>query len=226
MWHSRGLAFMGTQAQRFPGPPKPDTPRVHAFFDGQNLFYRVRDCFGYNFPNFDPVKLAEEVVAEAATDRELLQVHFYTGLHKKTQNQFWHDFWTKKLTAMRAKGVRVVTRPLMYIRVHTAAGVISKGMEKGIDMRIGLDLVRLARKNEYDVALIFSQDKDLEEAVAEVKELRKGLNRWIVFESAFPSNPVLGVQRGIPGTQWRPFDKTLYDRCIDPIDYRPPKPGQ
>ncbi len=60
-------------------------------------------------------------------------------------------------------------------------------------------------------------------AVEEVKELRKELNRWIILESAFPSNPGLGLQRGIPGTQWRPFEKVLYDRCIDPADYRPPR---
>lgn len=220
---SRGLAFMGLPLKKPSGPPKPDTPRVHVFIDGQNLFYKVKACFGYEFPNYDPLKLGQEVVELSSFDRDLIQVHFYTGLHKKRHNQFWHDFWTRKLNAMRGQGVRVVTRQLMYIRVDTPAGVIHKGVEKGIDLRIGLDLVRLAHKNEYDVAIIFSQDTDLAEAVAEVKQIRQELNRWIIVESAFPSNPKLGAQKGIPGAQWRPFDKLLYDRCIDPTDYRPPR---
>lgn len=222
-WHGRGSVFMGTEPRKLVGPPKPDVPRVHAFIDGQNLFYGVKRCFGYDVPNFHIKKLAEEVVAASGFDRELIQVHFYTGMHKRAINEFWHDFWTKKLTAMRGQGVHVVTIPLRYVRIDTPSGVINKGIEKGIDLRIGLDLVRLARKDEYDVALIFSQDTDLNEAVEEIKELRRELKRWIVVESAFPSDPKTGPQRGIPGTQWRPLDKDLYDRCIDPSDYRPPR---
>jgi uncharacterized LabA/DUF88 family protein len=214
---------MAPAAQLRGNPRRPDVPRVHAFFDGQNLFYRAKACFGYDTPNFDPLKLAEAVVESSPYEQELIQVHFYTGVHNRKQNKFWHDFWTKKLNAMRGKGVRAVTRPLMYIPVESGESSSRKGVEKGIDLRIGLDLVRFARSNEYDVALIFSQDKDLEEAVGEVKRLRTELDRWIVFESAFPSSPELGVQRGIPGTQWRRFDKRLYDQCIDPTDYRPPK---
>ncbi len=224
MWHGRGSVFMGSEQLHRPvGPPKPDVPRVHAFVDGQNLFYGVKTCFGYEAPNFDIMKLAEEIVAASGFDRELMQVHFYTGMHKRAKNAFWHDFWTKKLTAMRGQGVRVVTIPLMYVRVQTPSGVIEKGMEKGIDLRIGLDLVRLARKNEYDIALIFSQDTDLAEAVQEIKELRRELNRWVIAESAFPQNSAVGLQKGVPGTQWRPFDKVVYDRCLDPTDYRPPR---
>jgi uncharacterized LabA/DUF88 family protein len=214
---------MNTFSSQAEAPVRPSTPRVHAFVDGQNLFYGVKRCFGYEFPNFDIMRLAEELVSSSDFDRELLQVHFYTGMHRRANNEFWHDFWTKKLTAMRGQGVRVVTIPLMYIRIDAPGGSVNKGVEKGIDLRIGLDLVRLARRNEFDVALVFSQDNDLSEAVKEIKELRRELNRWIVVESAFPSNPALGVQRGIPGTQWRPFGKDIYDRCIDPGDYRTPR---
>jgi len=34
-----------------------------------------------------------------------------------------------------------------------------------------LDAVRLARQKAYDVALIFSQDQDLTEAVEEIKDI-------------------------------------------------------
>ena len=96
--------------------------------------------------------------------------------------------------------------------------------EKGIDLRMGLDLVRLARKNEYDLAIIFSQDTDLREAVQEVFELRKELNRWISIECAYPQGTGL-IQQGIPGIRQIRFDKALYDSCIDPNTktYYPPK---
>jgi uncharacterized LabA/DUF88 family protein len=37
------------------------------------------------------------------------------------------------------------------------------GEEKGVDVRIALDVIRLAHRAEYDVALLFSQDQDLSE---------------------------------------------------------------
>ena len=43
--------------------------------------------------------------------------------------------------------------------------------EKGIDVRLALDVVPMARENLYDVALIFSQDQDLSEAADEVKAI-------------------------------------------------------
>ena len=48
-----------------------------------------------------------------------------------------------------------------------------------------------------------SQDSDLTPAV----------------ESAIPLVPGLHLF-GITGTTWIPIDKTTYDKCIDPTDYR------
>jgi uncharacterized LabA/DUF88 family protein len=208
-----------------PVPAKPAQPRVHAFVDGQNLFFAAKHCFGYTYPNYDPIKLAEAVVA-FEPDRSLTQVHFYTGVHIPSENPFWHGFWTNKLFALRARGVRVVDRPLKYspTEVELPSGekaMVRVGREKGIDVRLALDLVRLARLDAYDVAIIFSQDTDLKEAVDEVKQIRQEFNRWLVVECAFPVGGTGWYGRGIDGTQWRPINKALYDRCIDPNDYRP-----
>ena len=41
--------------------------------------------------------------------------------------------------------------------------MITTAHEKGIDVRLALDVVALARKRQFDIALIFSQDQDLQE---------------------------------------------------------------
>jgi uncharacterized LabA/DUF88 family protein len=101
---------------------------------------------------------------------------------------------------------------------HGTELVVRVGEEKGIDVRLALDVIRLAREAQYDVALIFSQDQDLSEVVQEVLELAKVQGRGIALASAFP----LGAsnQRGISKTDWVRFDKATYDACIDPRDYR------
>lgn len=206
-------------------PPKPSIARAHVFFDGQNLYHSAKECFDYPFPNYDPIKLAEAITS-LTPGRRLEKIHFYTGVHDIRHDPFWHAFWSNKLALLPTKGVNVVTRKLKYsdVPIPMESGgtkVIKVGREKGIDLRLGLDLVRLARKGEYDAAIIFSQDTDLEEAVNEVYDIRQEFKLWLWLECAFPISPTAKNLRGISRTQWRTIDKSLYDRCIDPRDYRP-----
>ncbi|MFL6197436.1 MAG: hypothetical protein ACJ75H_24835, partial [Thermoanaerobaculia bacterium] len=48
--------------------------------------------------------------------------------------------------------------------------------------------------------------------------------RWIKFASAFPFSPVYLNRRGIDKTDWIRIEKALYDRCLDPNDYRSSQP--
>jgi hypothetical protein len=93
--------------------------------------------------------------------------------------------------------------------------------EKGIDVRLALDLVSLARKKQFDVALIFSQDQDLQDVVQEIWDIAKEQDRWIKVACAFPSGSNASSGRGIDKTEWCPMEKAFYDRHLDPRDYRP-----
>ena len=57
--------------------------------------------------------------------------------------------------------------------------------EKGIDLRLGLDVVRMARHGELDVAVIFSQDQDLAEVAQEIRNIACSEGRWLKIASAF-----------------------------------------
>lgn len=95
------------------------------------------------------------------------------------------------------------------------------GEEKGIDVRIALDIIRLALKREYDVALIVSQDQDLSEVAEEVRYIAREQQRWIKVACAFPSSPAGSKRRGIAKTDWIEIEKGTYDACLDRRDYRP-----
>ena len=96
----------------------------------------------------------------------------------------------------------------------------SRGREKGIDLRLALDVVRLVLNGDCDVVLIFSQDQDLSELADEVRLIARRENRWIKVASAFPASPAYRYRRGIDKTDWIPIDRETYDRCIDTRDYR------
>jgi hypothetical protein len=83
-----------------------------------------------------------------------------------------------------------------------------------------LDVIRGALRNDYDVALIFSQDQDLSEVAAEIRSIATEQNRWIKIASAFPVSPTAENRRGINNTDWITIDRQTYNSCIDPRDYR------
>ncbi len=210
--------------------PTPTAPRAVAFIDGQNLFYAAKETFGYRHPNYDPHALATRVCADRGWD--LVEVRFYTGVPDATDNAFWNGFWVRKTGAMGHRGVVVWTRPLRYRfqSVTLADGsthTFRSGSEKGTDVRIALDLIRLAHRNTYDVGLVFSQDQDLSEATDEVRVIGQDQSRFIRLASAFPSSSTQSryKRRGIERTDWIPIDKPTYDACIDPTDYRTPPSG-
>jgi hypothetical protein len=79
----------------------------------------------------------------------------------------------------------------------------------------------MAHHNEYDVALIFSQDQDLSEVAQEIRTISQEQDRWIKVACAFPSSPTTLNRRGIEKTDWILIDRATYDSCLDKRDYRP-----
>jgi uncharacterized LabA/DUF88 family protein len=203
--------------------------RVIGFVDGQNLFFAAKQAFGYSYPSYDPRRLIQVVAAPHGWI--VAGVHFYTGVPDRKDSPFWHDFWAAKCAAMKAEGVVTFTRPLSY-RTETVdlpgAGrtAIRIGREKGIDVRIALDIVRLARSGALDVALVFSQDQDLSEVASEIRAIARDQGRWVNMTCAFPVSPTRANRRGIGKTDWIRLDRATYDLALDPRDYRPKKlPG-
>jgi uncharacterized LabA/DUF88 family protein len=206
-------------------PPQPQPIRAITFFDGQNLFHSAKAAFGYTFPNYDPLALSSKICTVKGW--ELAETRFYTGVPSDQDNAFWNHFWVAKGAQMGREGVYVFTRPLRYRNktVRLPDGTTHSfldGDEKGIDVRIALDVISLAHRREYDVALLFCRDQDLTELADEIRTISVEQNRWIKVASAYPTSPAVRF-RGIDRTEWCPFDRATYDTCIDKRDYRPKK---
>jgi len=196
------------------------------FFDGQNLYHGARDAWApekslnlqtpYSWPSYDVEQLAEALAA-SESGRRLSQVRFYTGVPGRSfgrpvspsRNDFWHEFWGNKLRHLSARGV------------HVYRGRINPGgQEKGVDVSIAIDLIRLTYEQAYDVAILVSSDSDLGPAVKLAKELCSVQGRQCDFESAFPHQVPNHAPRGVPGTVFRRISQGTYDACRDPREYR------
>ena len=159
----------------------------------------------------------------------LSEVRFYTGVPDREDDAFWRHFWTSKLASLRRRGVTVYSRALRYrnklVRLPDGSEhSYLAAEEKGIDVRIAIDVIGLAWQDAFDVALIFSQDQDLCEVAREIRQIARRQDRWIKIASAFPVSPAIPNRKGINWTDWIRIDRATYDACVDPRDYRPKPP--
>ena len=205
---------------------EPSPKHAVAFFDGQNFFHSAKAAFGYVFPNYDPSALTRKLCDDNGW--ECTGIRFYTGFPDASDNPFWHHFWTAKGALMGREGVHVFMRPLRYRnrQVRLPDGSVHTYLdadEKGIDVRIALDVIRLALRREFDVAILFCRDQDLSEVADEIRVIAQEQKRWIKIASAYPYSPAAKGTRGIDRTDWIKIDRATYDACIDKRDYRPKK---
>lgn len=205
----------------------PERKRTVAFVDGQNLFFQAKTAFGHTWPRYAFPELAEHLCRAQGWD--LVQTRFYTGIPDPARDTRGHGFWAAKLLAMSRRGVHVYSRALRYRErtVTLADGTSGKAFvpeEKGIDVRIAIDVMRLAINGAYDVALLFSQDQDLSELCEEIRAVSTEQDRWLKIACAFPDGPAARNHRGIPRSDWLRIDQQVYETCLDHHDYRRPAP--
>jgi len=163
------------------GPPRPLPTRVALFIDGQNLYHRCRDHFQWGW--IHPRRLGEALVDEDRArygrgSHVLTCVRNYTGIHDLARQPAMHRTMTRRLQAYAGAGITTIPIPLRY----DSKG---NGREKGVDVRLSIDMVRLARKGLFDIAIIASEDSDLDETVKDLYDLRDS-ERWIAVENALP----------------------------------------
>lgn len=153
------------------------------FLDGQNIYHLAKEAWAprpmqgwspYSFPSYDVEKLANVLVL-GKPGRILQGIRFYTGVPNASQNSLWHQFWTNKLRHM-------ANRHITIFKGRISAG----GQEKGVDVSLAIDLIKLTYEKAYDVAILVSQDMDFGPAVKLAKEIAQNQHRQLEFDSAFP----------------------------------------
>ena len=145
--------------------------RVIVFIDGANLYSGVRSGLKLN-RSVKIDKLAEKLAA----GRPLQRIYYYTApsprpdsLGGKAHQRFldklgWIDYLQVRLG-------RVVPRQYEFTCEKCSEKQAYKThIQKGVDTRIVVDMVTLAVRNAYDVAVLVSGDSDLAEAVDFIRE--------------------------------------------------------
>ncbi|RBQ18179.1 NYN domain-containing protein [Spongiactinospora rosea] len=153
--------------------------RVVVFIDYQNLHASALDCFWprNTHPSqghIDPIRLGRLIVAKRSANAHpsrLVQVRVYRGRpspHRQpaaaAAGDRQADAWSRSPLAV------VKRRPLRYPRGWPAV----PPQEKGIDVALAVDIVRMGIEGAFDVCALVSGDADLLPAIETIMELRCG----------------------------------------------------
>jgi len=136
----------------------PAEERVAVFVDGSNLYHCLRDEFGSFRIGYS--LLAERLVG----DRRLVRVYYYNAVVHPSQGQEQRLKQQSFFDALR-------NLPYFEVRLGRLEPRGDVYVEKGVDVKLATDLLRLAAI--YDTAILVSGDADFGDAVQAVKNLGK-----------------------------------------------------
>jgi uncharacterized LabA/DUF88 family protein len=126
------------------------------FMDGSNLF---KACEGYRKEyRIDIEKLRDKLV----NGRTLMRTYYYCSISNPPRQE--QIKFQEKLRFLHLE----VNSKTLKIR-----GSTGEMIEKGVDVALATDMLSLAFRNAYDVAVLVSGDNDFLQAVDEVKRAGK-----------------------------------------------------
>jgi uncharacterized LabA/DUF88 family protein len=208
--------------------------RVAVFVDYQNTYRRARDSFGdhrldpFNVGQVHPGRLASLLTTKGRRvdpKRRLDEVRVYRGEPDARHDALAEAACKRQVEYWRSQaGVSAVTRPLHYQPIKWRAGrpAAWEAREKGIDVRIALDMAMGAVRDTYDVAVLVSADTDLVPALEVVLEVGKR-----VEVASWRPDRGHGSRLELPGRNlwchW--LDRRDFEDVSDATDYTKPSTG-
>jgi hypothetical protein len=146
--------------------------RVAVFIDYQNCYKSSRRAFFTDEDDppyrgqFWPHMLATLLGSKGGAGYRVTYTGVYAGLPSSKREPVAYAARRRQIARWEKTGVTVVTRPLQYLNWPAESP-----REKGIDVRLALDIVVKAIRDEYDVGIVASCDTDITPAVEAVMEL-------------------------------------------------------
>jgi len=144
--------------------------RVMIFLDGAYLLKGIEELMGQGW-RLDYQGFVEYLTKKHELGRELCRTYFYNAWLRQSDDAARYAQQQKFISYLRR---------LSYFELRDGrlAGAWPNVRQKGVDVRIALDMVRMAYEGNYDVAILVSGDSDLVEAVKAVKDNGKHVELW------------------------------------------------
>ncbi len=163
--------------------------RVAIFIDGSNLYHCLQQEFGPT--KVDMQKLAEKLCG----GRRLIRTYYYNAAHDQKSNPSAYAEQQKFFNAL-------TYIPYFEVKLGRLERRGDTMIEKGVDLRMAVDMLLMALTNAYDTAILVTGDGDFSYVVEEIKErgkhvenacprtgrakeLRRACDKFIEIDKAF-----------------------------------------
>lgn len=147
------------------------TKRSFVFIDGSNFYFKLKELTSrldnrFSLLNFNFRKFCDWLVQP----NKLIEIHYYLGAVRRQLNN-------KKSEKLYANQQRLIAK-LQQQKIFVVLGQLIQHPdksyhEKGVDVRLAVEMIRFARLNKYDQAYLVSSDTDLVPAIEEVQSFSK-----------------------------------------------------
>ena len=144
--------------------------RVMIFIDGSNFYHALKEIIPDRQVDFG--KLPQKLCG----GRRLGRTYFYTVPVERKENEENY----RKQQQFFSRLTRIA-----YLETRFGRLVNIKGawVEKGVDVRIAVDMLSMAVKDNYDTAILISRDGDFAYAIEAIKDLGKHVEIAHPFKS-------------------------------------------
>lgn len=158
--------------------------RVIIFLDGSNFYHRLKDS-EFKFKqllDFDYKRFAEWL----AHGRIIIDCIYYVGLVRKEVG----NTKSEELVRSQQKLFANLQKLSWIVKIGYMMKQDKDYKEKGVDVKLAVDILDMAYQDRYDTAIIISSDTDLIPAIIRAKELGK-----IIEYIGFSHRPSFAMQR-------------------------------
>jgi hypothetical protein len=193
------------------------------------MYRGAREAFDWQaevgaYGSFRPLGLGRSLAS--LPDRTLTEVRVYTGVPTPDRDAQGHGAMQRRTQAWVAEApdlVTLVTRPLRY-----QPGRGGTPREKGIDVQLAIDIVRLSLAGELDLLILASADSDLvpalEFVLAGCPTVEIETVAWDPVPGCATAAPI-DVPGGSPRISRRQLPLTEFERFADKRNFLRPSPG-
>ena len=145
--------------------------RTFVFIDGGNFYFKLKELNLRLNGKFSLLDFQFRKFAEWLTQpNDLIEIRYYIGAIKRKRS----NSKSEKLYADQQKLIGKLQQQSIHITLGQIIRHPDKSYhEKGVDVRLAVEMIRFARQDKYDQAYLVSSDTDLVAAVEEVQAFRK-----------------------------------------------------
>ena len=175
--------------------------RVSIYFDGSNFYHKLKtkEISIKNTSKFDYAEFSKWL----ARGREIVSVRYYVGVVKDRTT----DRKVQKLIKEQQKLFSHLKRNGLVVKEGYLVKSGGSFHEKGVDVKIAVDLLVGAYEDFYDSAILISSDNDLIPAINKIKSSGKK-----VEYIGFKHQPSYGLQKNATSSrllikkEFKPFE--------------------